>query len=211
VKRKSVLLADDHALLAETIRMAIETHFDVVGIAPNGKAMVEMAHQYRPDVVIADISMPLLNGIDAVRIVRKELGGTRILILTMYADAYIIEEAFRAGVDGFITKRSGLDELLQAVQTVSMGRPYITPLVGEELISVLSAGNFQEGSSDQSLTLRQRQTLQLLAEGKTMKEAAAIMSISTRTAESHKYEIMRRLSVNTTADLVRYAVRMKLV
>jgi DNA-binding NarL/FixJ family response regulator len=207
----TVLLADDHLLFAECVARFLQKHCQVLGIARNGKAMVEMAQQYKPDVIIADISMPQLNGIDAARIVRKELRCSKILFLTMHADVTLVEEAFAAGARGFITKTTGTEELLRAIQAVSKGETYITHLLAEELISILTTSGPRNVVRGQALTVRQRQTLQLLAEGKTMKEAAAIMNISTRTAECHKYEILRKVGGRTTADLIRYAVRIKLV
>src|SRR5262249_34899061 len=149
--------------------------------------------QHKPHVVLADVSMPDLNGIDACRIIRKELPSTKILLLTMHGDVAVAEEAFSAGASGFVTKTTGAEELLKAVLTVSRGQTYITPLLAGELMSVLTTNGAQNTFQSRTLTLRQRQIVQLLAEGKTMKEAASIMNISTRTAESHKYEIMRRL------------------
>jgi DNA-binding NarL/FixJ family response regulator len=211
MKRITVLIADDHLLFAECVLQFLKMHCDVVGIARDGKAMIELAHQYKPDVILADISMPELNGIEATRVVRKELRSTRVLLLTMHADISLAEEALAAGASGFVTKTIGAEEMLKAIATVSRGQTYITPMLAGEMISVLSTTGSKNASHTRTLTERQRQILQLLAEGKTMKEAAAIMSISTRTAESHKYEIMRKLGGKTTADLIRYAIHMKLV
>jgi DNA-binding NarL/FixJ family response regulator len=207
----TVLLADDHLLFAECIMRFLQKHCTVLGIARDGRAMVEMAHQYKPDVIVADISLPQLNGIDAARLIQKESRSSKILFLTMHADLALAEEAFAVGARGFITKTTGTEELLRAIQAVSRGETYITHLLAGELISILTTSGPQNMVRGQALTLRQRQTLQLLAEGKTMKEAAAIMKISTRTAECHKYEIMRKVGGTTTADLIRYAVRIKLV
>lgn len=211
MKRTSVLLADDHAVLIECLAHLLQQEFDVVGVARDGRMLVDMAKHHKPDVVVTDISMPHLNGIDAARIVRKEVRGTRILFLTMHADLPLVEEAFRVGASGFVLKVSGADEFVKAIQAVAKGDTYITPLLAGDLISALLTAGPQEMSGETTLTLRQRQVLQLLAEGKTMKEAAALMEISTRTAESHKYEIMRKLGVQTTAGLIRYAVSIKLV
>jgi DNA-binding NarL/FixJ family response regulator len=211
MKRTSVLLADDHAVLIECLAHLLQQDFDVVGVARDGQKLVEMAKQHRPDVIVTDISMPHLNGIDAARIVRKEVRSARLIFLTMHTDLPIVEEAFRVGASGFVLKVSGADEFLKAIQAVAKGDTYITPLLAGDLISALLTAGPQEMSGETTLTLRQRQVLQLLAEGKTMKEAAALMEISTRTAESHKYEIMRKLGVQTTAALIRYAVNIKLV
>src|SRR5262249_52151507 len=150
------------------------------------------AHQHKPDLIIADISMPQLNGLEAARILSKDLPSTKVLFLTMHSDSLLIEEAFRAGVSGFVTKDSGEAELVAAIHAVSKGQRYITRPLTEKVIELFTATDRHSRPTDAALTSRQRQILQLLAEGKRMKEAAAIMNISTRTAESHKYEIMRR-------------------
>ena len=172
--------------------------------------MLDLARQYKPDVVVADISMPQLDGLEAARIIRKELRSTKILFLTMHTDIPMVENAFRAGASGFMTKTANSDELLRAIQTVAKGETYIAPMLAGELIEVLTIPN-PEHQPAAALTTKQRQIVQLLAEGKTMKEAAGTMNISTRTAESHKYEVMRRLRVKTTAELIRYAIRSNLV
>jgi DNA-binding NarL/FixJ family response regulator len=154
--------------------------------------------------------MPHLNGIDAARILRKEESSAKLLFLSMHADLPLVEEAFRAGASGYVLKLCSAEEFVKAIRCVSRGAMYITPLLAGDLIStLLTAG--PEMSRETTLTLRQREVLQLLAEGKTMKEVAALLGISTRTAESHKYEIMRQLGVQTNAELIRYAVRIKLV
>jgi len=211
MKRISVLLADDHSLLMEGLARLLRRDFDVVGTAQDGKSMVEMAKQHKPDVIVADISMPGLNGIDAARIVRREAGPAKILFLTMHSDLPLVEEAFRAGATGFAHKVGSTEETLRAIRAVAAGETYITPLIAGDLVSSLMTGGPHATSRETALTARQRQILQLLAEGKTMKEAAVVMDISTRTAESHKYEIMRKLGVQTTADLIRHAIRLKLV
>jgi len=206
----SVLLADDHLLVAESLRRFLQKDFEIIDIAHDGKTMLDLSRQYKPNVVVADISMPQLNGIEAARIIRKELRFTKILFLTMHADLPILEDAFRAGASGFVTKTANCDELLRAVHTVARGETYITPILAGDLISVLTTPN-SENHSEAAPTPKQRQVVQLIAEGKTMKEAADTMNISTRTAESHKYEVMRRLGLRTTAELIRYALRINLV
>ena len=211
MNRTSVLLADDHVMLMDGLVPLIREEFEIVGIARDGRSMVKMARQHRPDVIVADISMPHLNGIDAARILVKEANSARLLFLSMHSDLPLVEEAFRAGASGYILKLCGADEFVKAIQCVAKGITYITPLLAGDLISTLLTAGTRETSREATLTLRQREVLQLLAEGKTMKEVAAQLGISTRTAESHKYEIMRQLGVQTTAGLIRYAVRIKLV
>jgi DNA-binding NarL/FixJ family response regulator len=211
MNRTSVLLADDHAILMDGLVNLLRQDFDVVGVARDGRMMIEMAKSKKPDVIVTDISMPHLNGIDAARILRKDLRSSRFVFLTMHADLPLVEEAFRVGASGFVLKMCDAGEFVKAIHCVAKGSTYITPLLAGDLISVLMTAGPKEQSRDTPLTSRQREVLQLLAEGKTMKEAAALMGISTRTAESHKYEIMRQLGVQTTAELIRYAVRIKLV
>jgi DNA-binding NarL/FixJ family response regulator len=189
----------------------VRQQFDVTGLARDGREMIEIAKQFRPDVIVTDISMPRLNGIDAARILRKEVSSAKLLFLSMHTDLPIVEEAFRAGASGYILKTCSSEEFMKAIQCVAKGTTYITPLLAGDLISTLLTSGPTDVSNDTKLTLRQREVLQLLAEGKTMKEVAVMLGISTRTAESHKYEIMRQLGVDTTAALIRYAVRIKLV
>jgi DNA-binding NarL/FixJ family response regulator len=211
MKRASLLLADDHLVVVEGMIQILRQDFDIAAVAQNGREMVTLAKQFRPDVVITDISMPLLNGIDAARILRKELSSTKLVFLSMHSDLSLVEEAFRAGASAFVLKMCGVEEVAKAIQFVTRGATYITPLVSGDLISTLVTTGPPEHAKGPRLTLRQREVLQLLAEGKTMKEVASVLSISTRTAESHKYEIMRQVGVQTTAQLVRYAVQIKLV
>jgi DNA-binding NarL/FixJ family response regulator len=171
-----------------------------------------MARKKRPDVIVMDIAMPSLSGIDATRILRKEGCSAKILFLTMHADLSLAEEAFRAGASGFLLKVCDAEEFVKAIQTVAKGETYITPLLAGDLISsLMTVGHRRSASPEIPLTVRQREVLQLVAEGKTMKETAALMGISARTAETHKYEIMRLLGVHTNAALIRYAIRVKLV
>jgi DNA-binding NarL/FixJ family response regulator len=209
--RTRILLADDHVVLTDVLSSLLAQHFDVVGIAHDGRDLIAKAKQDRPDVVVTDISMPDLNGIDAARTLRKEVVFSKLLFLSMYADLPLVEEAFRVGASGYVLKICGADELIKAIHSVARGSTYITPLLAGDLISNLLTAGPQHGSGETALTLRQREVLQLLAEGKTMKQVATQLGISTRTTESHKYEIMRQLGVQTTAELIRYAVRIKLV
>jgi DNA-binding NarL/FixJ family response regulator len=210
MKRTKVLLADDHMMLVDGLVQLVRQEFEIVGIAHDGRTMVELAKQTHPDVIVADISMPHLNGIDAARLLKKEGHRARILFLSMHADLPLVEEAFRVGAWGYVPKLCSADEFIKAIQCVARGATYIPPQFAGDLISTLLSDK-QEAPRDAPLTLRQREVLQLLAEGKTMKEIGALLGISTRTAESHKYEIMRHLGVQTTAGLIRYAVRIKLV
>jgi DNA-binding NarL/FixJ family response regulator len=211
MNRTTVLLADDHVILTDSLVPLLRHEFEVVGVARDGRTLIEMAKEKRPDVIVVDISMPHLNGIDATRMLRKDVPSAKCVFLSMHADLPLVEEAFRVGASGFVLKMCDLSEFVEAIKSVAKGATYITPLLAGDLISVILTAAAKGPAQDTPLTARQREVLQLLAEGKTMKEAAALMGISTRTAESHKYEIMRQLGVQDTAALVKYAIRIKLV
>lgn len=209
--KPKVLLADDHAVIAHGLRELLKDSFDFVGLVYDGRALLEAADRLRPDVIIADISMPLLNGLDAIRQISARHPGIKIVVLTMHADRETAVSAFRAGARGYVLKVSPEEEFISAVHEVAQGRAYISPLVTSDLIEVLMEAAGPENHTGPRLTSRQREVLQLIAEGRTMKEVASILEISPRTAESHKYEIMKLLGVDTTAALVQYAVRNKVI
>jgi len=205
-----VLLADDHALVAEGLKSLLKDHFELVGVVHDGRALLDAAEKLRPDVIVTDISMPLLNGLDAVRQIHAQRPETRIIILTMHRDTHLAASAFRAGVSGYLLKISPGEELVNAIREVAQGHSFVTTLLAKDLINLLMDSG-PERENESPLTPRQREVLQLIAEGRTMKEVAAVLNISPRTAESHKYDIMQALGVATTAELVQCAVRMKLV
>jgi DNA-binding NarL/FixJ family response regulator len=210
MKRTRILLADDHLLLLDALVSLLGQEFDVVGVARDGNTMLEMVTRLHPDIVVMDISMPQLNGIEAARALRKEANPPKILFLTMYADLPLVEEAFRTGAAGYVLKAGGTDELVKAIECVSRGETYVTPLL-EDVLSTLLTMGAQHKCRTAVLTSRQHEVLRLLAEGRTMKEIGQLLNITTRTTESHKYEIMRNLGVKTTAELIRYAIRINLV
>jgi DNA-binding NarL/FixJ family response regulator len=204
--RSRVLLADDHTLVAEGLGSLLREEFDLVGQASDGRELLELASTLNPDVVVTDITMPLLNGLDAVRELRLVVPATRMVVVTMHADPRLAAEALRAGASGYVLKHSAGQELIQAVREVSRGRVYITPLIAHDVISLL-AGAPPAGLDLPHLTSRQRQVLQLVAEGHSMKRVAAMLNVSPRTAETHKYQLMAQLGVHSTAGLVQYAFR----
>ncbi|HLH30561.1 MAG TPA: response regulator transcription factor [Terriglobia bacterium] len=209
MKRTTVLLADDHQMFLDGLSHFLAREFDVVALTRDGSTMLEMARQHHPDVLVLDISMPHLSGIEAVRALRSESIPAKILFLSMYADLGLVEEAFRIGASGYVLKSGNMDELVKAIQCISRGGTYVTPLLGDVVSTLLTAG--PHSNSRTTLTSRQRDVLRLLTEGRTMKQIGEFLHISTRTTESHKYEIMRNLGLKTTAELIRYAVRNKLV
>jgi DNA-binding NarL/FixJ family response regulator len=202
-RRTKVLLADDHAIVAEGLATLLKGHFDLVGTVANGKELFDTAQRLHPDVIVADIAMPVLTGLEALRRLKE----ARSIFLTMHADAQLATEAFRAGAAGYVLKQSAGEELITAIQEILQGRTYLTPLLTKDVIA-----NFTESAPPVvKLTPRQREVLRLIAEGRRMKEIAAILELSTRTVESHKYEMMRGLGVESTAELVRYAIQIGLV
>ena len=208
-----VLLADDHAMFVEGLQALLKDRFDLVGVVHDGRALLTAVEQLRPQVVVADISMPMLNGVDAVRQIRSSHPDTKVVMLTMHAEPQLAVEAFRAGALGYVLKTSPGEELINAIEEVSKGRAFLTSLIAKDLISVLieAKATAEANARESRLTPRQREVLQLIAEGRTMKEIASILNISPRTAESHKYEMMDVLGVSTTAELIQHAIRLKLV
>lgn len=208
-----VLLADDHGLFVEGLQALLKGSVDVVGVVRDGRALLKAVEQLRPQVVVADVSMPMLNGLDAVRQIKNIDPNTKVVMLTMHAEPQLAVEAFRAGAVGFVLKTAPREELITAIQEASQGRAYLTPSITKDLISVLIEAQAPEQAKprEAQLTPRQREVLQLIAEGKTMKAIAGILNISPRTAESHKYEMMEVLGVSTTAELIQHAIRLKLI
>jgi len=210
MKRTRILLADDHVMLLDALVSLLGQDFDVVGAARDGGAVVEMAGRLQPEIVVLDIMMPEVDGINAAHILRNEGNPARFLFLSMYADWPVVEEAFRAGASGYLLKSGGIDEIVKAVHCIARGGTYVTPLLGDLISSLLMAGPEQR-HRQAKLTSRQMEVLQLLAEGRTMKEIGEILNITARTTESHKYDIMKNLGLKTTAELIRYAIRINLV
>lgn len=208
-KRLRVMLADDHSLVAEALAGILREEFDLAGQVADGRALLAAAAAASPDVVITDITMPLLNGIDAVRELRRVAPAARVLVVTQHADPYLAAEAIRAGASGYVLKHSAGEELLHAVREVGAGRTFVTPSVSRSLAA--ARADAPEDGASHRLSPRQRQVLQLVAEGRTMKQIAALLHVSPRTAESHKYHVMELLGAQSTAELVRHAVRIGLV
>jgi DNA-binding NarL/FixJ family response regulator len=206
--RPTLLLADDHTMFSQGLQGLLEDEFDLVGAVADGQALVEAAARLNPDVIVVDISMPVMNGFDAVRQLKKNGVTAKIIFLTMHADDRLLAEAFRCGGMGYVLKQSAGEELIAGIRQVLAGHKYVTPLIASEWAEDISKRVQQ--SQKLSLTPRQREVLQLVIEGCTMKEIAVRLGISTRTAESHKYEMMEGLGVETTAELIQYAVKLGL-
>jgi DNA-binding NarL/FixJ family response regulator len=211
--RATVLLADDHKLFTDGLQKLIAPKHEVIGAVCNGRELLEVAQQRKPDVVITDLSMPFLNGLDALRTLRSAKLRTKFIILTMHSDISLVVEAFRAGASGYVLKEATAGDINNALDTVTRGRVYLSPSLPTDIITVLAEAAQNTVASDDGLKLtrRQREVLQLIAEGKTMKEVAAILGISTRTGESYKYDLMHSLGIRSSAELVQYAIRIGII
>ena len=207
MQKPRVLLADDHKIVLEGLRSLLQSEFEIVGEVEDGRTLVAEAERLRPDLVVADISMPNLNGIDAARQIKKINERILIVFLTMHADVTYAAGAFEAGASGFVLKHSAPQELVLAMREAMKGQTYVTPMIAGDLIGAFQSGAPLKGELKAALSPRQREVLQLIAEGKSIKEIAAILRISTRTAEFHKYRIMEQLNIKTNAELVHYAVK----
>ena len=206
MSRPRVLLVDDHILVLDGFRKLLEDRCEIVGVAEDGRTLLRMAQELQPDIVTLDISMPHLNGIDAARKLKKTLPLTQLIFVTMHADPAYVNEAFKAGASGYLLKRSAGSELFQAIQSVMDGQCYVTPLVAKGLVQSVIAGERPAVLKDKSLTMRQREVLQLVAEGMTVKEIALTLNLSPKTVEFHKSQIMTQLDLHTTAELTKYAL-----
>jgi DNA-binding NarL/FixJ family response regulator len=208
--RVKILIADDHTLVAEACAKLLEPEFEVLTTVRDGRALLEAAAQLKPDVIVADIAMPLMNGLDACEQIKKQVKSTKIIYLTMNEDKDLAAEAFRRGASGYLLKASAFAELTQAVHAVIKNKSYISPLITRDLVSLLILAD-RKTPGREKLTDRQKQVVQLLAEGRSMKEVAAILNITTRTVAFHKYRIMALLGLKNNAELVQYAIRKRLI
>jgi|SRR5580700_4145339 DNA-binding NarL/FixJ family response regulator len=207
MKRAKVLIADDHSMVIDGLRVLLEPEYEVVGAVNDGRAVLPEVQRLEPDVVVIDISMPLLNGLDCTRQLREAGFPGKILILTMHPDATLAQEAFAAGASGYLLKSSPGSELKEALREVLQGRPYLSRAVTRDTREIMGRMSTIHEDVWAQLTPRQREVLQLLAEGKSHKEVANILNISVKTAEYHKYAILDKLGLKTNAELVQYAVR----
>jgi DNA-binding NarL/FixJ family response regulator len=207
MKRPKVLIADDHSMVIDGLRSLLEPEFEVVGAVNDGRAVLPEVRKLQPDVVVIDISMPLLNGLDCTRQLHDTGCTAKILILTMHPDATLAQEALAAGASGYLLKSSPGSELKGALRDVLQGRTYLSPGVTRDAVEIMGRMTSIHEDVWARLTPRQREVLQLLAEGKSHKEVADILNISVKTAEYHKYSILDKLGLKTNADLVKYAVR----
>lgn len=208
--RPRIFLADDHSLLLDAFSNLLEPKYDVVGTATDGRQMLTMVSKLKPDVVLLDIAMPNLNGFDAGEKLHKILPDVKLVFLTGNEDPDMVTEAFRIGANGYLLKSSASSELFQAIDAVLSGKNYVTPKITQGMISAFiknPGGQKTRGN----LTIRQREVLQLLAEGQTMKQVASTLNITPRTVAFHKYQIMEDLDIKTNSELIQYAMKHGLV
>jgi len=209
--RPRVLLADDHRIMAEGLSSLLTAEFELVGVVADGRALVESATKLRPDVIVADITMPRLNGIDALAQLKKENPNVRVVFLTMHQDAVYARRALEAGASGYVLKHSAPAELVMAIRAALDGKTFITPSLTGEVLLAMKRDPTQVKDPVASLTPRQREILQLLAEGRSAKEIASTLGISARTVEFHKYQMMESLQIHSSAELTHFAIKHGLV
>ena len=208
--RPKILIADDHVLIAEACAKLLEPQYEVVGTVADGQALLREVVSIHPDLVLIDIAMPLLNGLDAAQQIKHKLPDVKIIFVTMLQDVNVIAEAFRRGASGYLPKTAAAAELLQAIREVLNGRSYLSPSAAGTVRSLLRRSEEPAGKGA-ALTDRQREVLQLLAEGKLMKQVASVLNMKGRTVAFHKYRIMEKLNLHNTAELVRYAIRNNII
>lgn len=205
--RPRILIADDHTLVAELCKRLLEPEYNVVGTVNNGRDLVQTAIELRPNVIVVDITMPVLNGLDAGQQLKEVLRTVKLIFLTMNHDNDVAAEAFRRGASGYLLKTCAAEEMVLAVREVLRGKTYMSRTLDKDTISYLRRQPVKLAQEAERLTKRQREVLQLLAEGKLMKEVGDILNVTTRTVAFHKYRMMEVLGAKTSADLVKYAVR----
>ena len=207
MKRPRVLLADDHRLVAEGLKSLLEEEFELLGVVENGRELVEAAKRMRPDVIVADITMPGLNGIDALAQLKQENADVRVVFLTMHKEAAYARRALDAGACGYVLKHSARAELFLAVRAAFEGKVFVTPALAREVFSDMKSSPSQSADPVAALTARQREILQLVAEGRSTKEIGSRLSISPRTVEFHKYHLMDALKLQSTPELIHFAIK----
>lgn len=211
-KKPRLLMADDHSIMLAGLRKLVEGICDVVGAVEDGRALVKAAERLQPDVVLVDISMPLLNGLDAARQLKKSIPSAKLIFLTMHASRVFATEALQAGASGYLLKQSAASELPLAIEEVLKGKTYLTPTVTRPVLDVMVTRNPTElRTSLMQLTPRQREVLQLLAEGKSPKDIAVLLNVSVKTIEFHKTRLMQQLDLHSTLALAKFAIAEGLV
>jgi DNA-binding NarL/FixJ family response regulator len=209
--RPRVLLADDHRIVAEGLKSIFSDEFEVAGVVEDGRELLEAARKLRPDVIVADISMPHLNGIEALVHLKKQDPDVKVVFLTMHQEPAYARRALQAGACGFVVKHAAADELLTAVRAALKGKTYITPALAGEVLTAMRHGPDAPPDPASLLTPRQREILQLLVEGQSAKQIATTLSISSRTVEFHKYQMMETLGIHNSAELIHFGIKSGIV
>jgi DNA-binding NarL/FixJ family response regulator len=207
MKRTKVLLADDHKIVLDGLRNLLEPEFMLIGAVEDGRALLFAVQQLHPDVIVVDISMPLLNGIDAVRQIKKIDNQVKVIFLTMHADVTYAIRAFEVGASGYVLKHASSSELRIAIHAAIKGQTYVSPMIAGELFQVYKGETYQQVKEAPPLTMRQSEIIQLLVEGCSAKEIANILNISSRTVEFHKHNVMLKLKLKTNSGLIKYAIK----
>jgi DNA-binding NarL/FixJ family response regulator len=207
MNRARVLLADDHRMVAEGLKSLLSPEFDLLGIVEDGRALIDAARKLHPDVIVADITMPHLNGLDALAQLKKDNPRIKVVFLTMHQEVAYARRALEAGAAGFVLKHSAPAELVTAIRAALEGKTYLTPALTEEVLQAIRFGPGGANDPVAALTPRQREILQLLAEGQSAKEIAATLTISARTVEFHKYQMMETLGLHSSTELIHFAIK----
>jgi DNA-binding NarL/FixJ family response regulator len=207
MSKPRVLIADDHKIVVEGLKKILGPEFEIAGAVEDGRALIKAAEKLRPDVIVADISMPALNGIEAVLQIKKLHKEMKVVFLTMHPDIAYAVSAFKAGASGYVLKHSAPDELVTAIRTALQGKMYVTPLIAGKLMQFYEEGSPSKEETISILSSREREVLQLLAEGRSAKEIAGVLNLSVKTVEYHKYRMMENLGIKTLAQLIRYAMK----
>lgn len=210
MKRTRIILADDHVMLLDAIKNLLEPEFEIVGTFHDGRALLKGALEAQPDVIVLDIGMPKMNGLSAGQRLKQELPKVKLIYLTMNLDPDLAAEAFRLGASGYVVKNSAATELVHGIREVLRGRSYITPLMTKGMVGSFIQ-NIDQTKNPNRLTLRQKEVLQLLAEGRSMKEAAFILNVTPRTVAFHKYTMMEHLRLRSSAELIQFAIKSSIV
>lgn len=205
-----VILADDHTMLVEAFRKLLESQCEIVGTAADGRVLLETAPALKPDVIIVDIAMPLMNGLEAGLRLKKLMPTVKLIFLTMNEDPDLAMEAMRCGASGYLLKSSAGSELIRAIQMATKGKSYVTPQIASGMQKAF-INNPQPKKRDKTLTPRQREVVHLLAEGKSMKEVASVLNVTPRTVAFHKYRVMEELNLKTTAELIQFAIKTRIL
>ncbi len=210
MRRPRVLIADDHKMLVDALKRVVEPRCEVVGTASDGRTLLDLAARLLPEIIVLDIAMPQLNGLDAARLLKRTLPQVKLIFMTMNEDPYLVGEAFRSGASAFLLKQAAAFELLTAIEQVLKGASYVTPSASEGLTKI-SVREPKTREHTPEPTPRQREVIQLLAEGRSMKEVASALRITKRTVAAHKYAVMELLQLKTNAQLVQYAIKHRII